>query len=282
MCACVCVCVHVCVSTFMKCLNVPTTQMYICFRFQLLDMSCWCFTCHASLSLEDSMRRVKDHGVCWAACIAARALCCHPCCLVSSMAPRCSRCSGWTAAMQTYCLHCHPDPWVGYFGSSDDKRGVAFKMATLAECARRWNTRMDYFNEFHDWARDRGYESSDGIVIPPPPRRPAPWGQVVIVCVWKICVDCGEWHVFILFFRRVRALIWVVSGVRVLIWVISGEWHLVIFFLYKLFQWSRINWHVMCDVMWLEGIQCYVLYLCSSDRDCVSMCVRQEFKFTSC
>ena len=33
--------------------------------------------------------------------------------------------------------------------------------------------------------------------------------------------------------------------------------------LYKLFQWSRINWHVMCDVMWLEGIQCYVLYLCN-------------------
>jgi hypothetical protein len=27
--------------------------------------------------------------------------------------------------------------------------------------------------------------------------------------------------------------------------------------------WCFSFWHVMCDVMWLEGIQCYVLYLCN-------------------
>jgi hypothetical protein len=69
------------VLTFMKCLNVPTTLMCNCFRFQLLDMSCWSFcdvedpdmncgwgfedpSAHCAMSLEDSMRRVKDHGVC--------------------------------------------------------------------------------------------------------------------------------------------------------------------------------------------------------------------------
>ena len=65
----------------MKCVNVPTTLMCNCFRFQLLDMSCWSFcdvedpdmncgwgfedpSAHCAMSLEDSMRRVKDHGVC--------------------------------------------------------------------------------------------------------------------------------------------------------------------------------------------------------------------------